>query len=240
MTTTPKMMRAAAFLFALLLVNLSVGQAVAQTTRYVVTSQTYNGVDNSMATPCELAPCPSFTTSMKIQGSITFAAPLAPNLSVADIPASQIVAYHFEDGVTTYDKSDPRSRIFVVKMSTDGAGAVTNFDIRFNRWNVAPGTGDVTGRLGYFEARPAAVSALANMQCMGAPSTSTSSGETDTCSSVNFGADTVVSQNIGGVVTFVLAPAPPVPTLSEWAMILLGLTLAGAAAVVIQRRRMTA
>ena len=36
------------------------------------------------------------------------------------------------------------------------------------------------------------------------------------------------------------APAPPpaaVPTLSEWAMILLGVLLAGAAVVVIQRRR---
>ena len=37
----------------------------------------------------------------------------------------------------------------------------------------------------------------------------------------------------------VAAPAP-VPTLSEWAMILLGLTLAGGAALMIQRRRLTA
>jgi YVTN family beta-propeller protein len=36
------------------------------------------------------------------------------------------------------------------------------------------------------------------------------------------------------------APAPaPVPTLSEWAMILFGLILAGGAAVLVQRRRMT-
>ncbi|MFC5344129.1 IPTL-CTERM sorting domain-containing protein [Brevundimonas staleyi] len=35
------------------------------------------------------------------------------------------------------------------------------------------------------------------------------------------------------------SPAPaPVPTLSEWAMILMGLTLAGGAVVMIQRRRM--
>ena len=32
----------------------------------------------------------------------------------------------------------------------------------------------------------------------------------------------------------------PVPTLSEWAMILLGLTLAGGAALTIQRRRLAA
>ena len=35
-----------------------------------------------------------------------------------------------------------------------------------------------------------------------------------------------------------VAPAAPVPTLSEWAMILLGLTLAGGAALHIQRRRL--
>ncbi|WGM31962.1 hypothetical protein KKHFBJBL_02213 [Brevundimonas sp. NIBR11] len=34
--------------------------------------------------------------------------------------------------------------------------------------------------------------------------------------------------------------ATPVPTLSEWAMILFGLTLAGGAALYIQRRRLTA
>lgn len=39
--------------------------------------------------------------------------------------------------------------------------------------------------------------------------------------------------------TCAAAPGPlPVPTMSEWAMILLGLTLAGGAAVLIERRRM--
>lgn len=37
-----------------------------------------------------------------------------------------------------------------------------------------------------------------------------------------------------------VAPPTPVPTLSEWAMILLGLTLAGGAALHLQRRRLTA
>lgn len=39
--------------------------------------------------------------------------------------------------------------------------------------------------------------------------------------------------------TEVVAGPTPVPTLSEWAMILLGLTLAGGAAVILQRRRFT-
>ena len=40
-----------------------------------------------------------------------------------------------------------------------------------------------------------------------------------------------------GSVSYVLVPAPePIPTLSEWAMILLGLTLAGGALLMIQRK----
>ncbi len=47
------------------------------------------------------------------------------------------------------------------------------------------------------------------------------------------------TRDAGVTVNFVAAPAA-VPTLSEWAMILFGLMLAGSAAVYIQRRRLTA
>lgn len=50
----------------------------------------------------------------------------------------------------------------------------------------------------------------------------------------------VATVNSGSGVYAVSLPAPPVPTMSEWAMILLGLTLAGGAAVLVQRRRMVA
>ena len=47
--------------------------------------------------------------------------------------------------------------------------------------------------------------------------------------------------DFGFVATFGAAPAPaPVPTLSEWAMILFGLALAGGAVVMVQRRRLAA
>lgn len=47
--------------------------------------------------------------------------------------------------------------------------------------------------------------------------------------------------DFGFVATFGAAPAPaPVPTLSEWAMILFGLMLAGGAVVMVQRRRLAA
>ncbi|MBX9709202.1 MAG: IPTL-CTERM sorting domain-containing protein [Caulobacteraceae bacterium] len=49
------------------------------------------------------------------------------------------------------------------------------------------------------------------------------------------------SVNRYGTGTVALAPPPaPIPTLSEWAMILLGLMLAGGAALCIQRRQMMA
>lgn len=36
--------------------------------------------------------------------------------------------------------------------------------------------------------------------------------------------------------TLVVAPVPPIPTLSEWGLILMGLILAGGAALIVQRR----
>lgn len=49
----------------------------------------------------------------------------------------------------------------------------------------------------------------------------------------------ITGQDFGFVANFNAAPAP-VPTLSEWAMILFGLVLAGGAAAMVQRRRLAA
>ncbi|WP_167309523.1 IPTL-CTERM sorting domain-containing protein [Brevundimonas naejangsanensis] len=51
-----------------------------------------------------------------------------------------------------------------------------------------------------------------------------------------------VTSNVSSTVTTSPPPAPPapVPTLSEWAMILLGVMLAGGAALTLQRRRQAA
>ncbi len=57
------------------------------------------------------------------------------------------------------------------------------------------------------------------------------------CSGVSFGGLCLGAQfQIRRDLVAMSAPAP-VPTLSEWAMILLGLTLAGGAALLVQRRR---
>lgn len=48
------------------------------------------------------------------------------------------------------------------------------------------------------------------------------------------------SGDLGFTVQFGAAAPAPVPTMTEWAMILLGVMLAGSAAVILQRRRMAA
>ncbi|WP_426041863.1 IPTL-CTERM sorting domain-containing protein [Brevundimonas sp. TWP2-3-4b1] len=58
-------------------------------------------------------------------------------------------------------------------------------------------------------------------------------------SAPDFSATNNTPRVLVGSVTYSAGPAP-VPTLSEWAMILFGLALAGGAALYIQRRRMTA
>lgn len=51
-----------------------------------------------------------------------------------------------------------------------------------------------------------------------------------------FGGQAYTPRSLGGSVSYVL-DAPPVPTLSEWMMILLGIVLAGTATVAVARRR---
>lgn len=54
------------------------------------------------------------------------------------------------------------------------------------------------------------------------------------------GYSVIGASNVRAVVVVVAPPPAPVPTLSEWALILFGLFLAGGAALMIQKRRLTA
>lgn len=67
-----------------------------------------------------------------------------------------------------------------------------------------------------------------------------SSGSDNTCASAS--CDSMIARTSVNAASVVLSSAPPapVPTLSEWAMILLALSLAGGAALVLQRRAVPA
>ena len=158
--------------------------------------------------------------------------------ATTNILPSDITSFSFNNGVTTFSSGDPNVRVNEVRVTTVG-GNVTTFNIWLNRWRTLPHTtaDDETGRFEYLLVSQNYQLAIYNLICdtVGtAPS-----GTTDTCTRNGTGVDTTRAET--SVRNTLTAPAPaPVPTLSEWAMILLGLMLAGGAAIQIQRRRLMA
>jgi len=74
-----------------------------------------------------------------VTGSFTTAAPLANNLTNANI-GLLVTAYSFNDGVTTYTNSDAQSRKDQFIVTTDGSGAITNYRIFLHRWQTVGAT----------------------------------------------------------------------------------------------------
>ena len=105
----------------------------ASATTYTYTGALYSSLVPFIP-PCTAGTCANYTLSMRLTGSFTTAAPLAANLSNANIRAL-VTSYSFNDGINTYSNSDPNSRIINFEASTDGSGApTTGMFISLDEW----------------------------------------------------------------------------------------------------------
>lgn len=212
--------------------------AFAQETTYTLsTDGAYASFDSGLATPCDIPPCPVFSAGQRITGSFSTSAPLAANLFGEYLPPSDVTGFSFSNGDTTFALADPNTRYRGFFVSTNGAGAITEFEIVLMRWNmVPPTTGDVaTGRLDYLYATHNLQQAHHNFYC----NTVVVQGGASTCTAPTTGSDTTAASRTGvNTLTASAATVVSVPTMSEWAMILLAAALAGGAVVMLQRRRM--
>ena len=99
----------------LLLIALSASSAFAQAITYAWQSATYTSAD---------AP---YTTSMRVDASITLAAPLAPNLAGENI-TTQIQSWRFSDGVNVFTSSNSSFETYAsaipFTVTTDGSGSI--------------------------------------------------------------------------------------------------------------------
>lgn len=219
---------------------LIAGQAAAQTTNYTLTSGLYDTISNS--TTCTVGECTTFTSAHRATATLTYAAPLAPNLPHAEYSAG-VIAYTFSDGVRTTTGPSPIATLYRVEFATDGAGVPIQPVISFERTPGPPYTvsdaGDPNSMVTYINFLPLRTVVGANTICSSrGPGMNPSPGP-GSCNIVFGGAQASGAEsNVPPVVS--VSTVEPVPTLSEWAMILLGLTLAGGATVVIQRRRRAA
>jgi hypothetical protein len=76
-----------------------------------------------------------YTTSDSVSGTLTFASPLAMNLSNAVITGS-VLAYSFSDGHQTLSGTTPTG----VQVSTDAAGNITQWVVAIGTFNPLYGT----------------------------------------------------------------------------------------------------
>lgn len=128
--------------------------------------------------------------------------------------------------MTTYSGAEPlRSRVVRFEVSTDANGAITNFVLVLHRWQSAapPVAGD---RVDIFVVSLGAIIAVHNVECttVGA---SPFNGVPNAClANSGDGGTSGATSPAGALPILVVAPAS-IPTLSEWALILLALALAG-------------
>lgn len=204
----------------------------AQSTTYVATATgNYTALINF--TLCVAGPCQNFNTGIGASGSFTTSAPLAANLSAANV-APLVTAFSFSDGIHTYSSGDPAARIFLFNVSTNASGAITATDIRIQRWltGTSPHVPGDRHSWIFFQATGEVDH---NAQCLTVGASP--AGVLDSCVLV-LGADTSRSLAFGSTRAWAVATSAvtAVPTLAEWGLVLMGVLMGVAALAPLNRR----
>lgn len=229
----------AAFIFT------SATSAAAAPVVYYLESETYNSVSNF--TTCPVGPCASYNNTMKLSGTITLSGPLAPDLNVqVDDIGLQVSDFSFSDGVNQYTYNDNHV-ITAFRVSTDSTGALTDFEIKINRVGSSPydenSTTLLSARVGsiLINGSQDIVAVNNNAVCISRGDFSPAAWPIGAgCSSENPSVPGASSASAPSVTLSITPPPAPIPTLSEWAMILLASLFAGVAAISLRKRRAAA
>lgn len=215
------------------------GAATAQSTTYEIESPTYVSLTNAPA--CTLAECFNYTSAMRVQGTITFAAPLAPNLTLADV-GPQVTGFSLNDGVRTYAPG-PNINLHSAFVTTNGTGTVTAFRFIVQKLTGPPFQEGITDDPNSYISAVAVVqnsaTASNNRQCVtrgAGPSAASLSTAAGSCTASQSDNQTSLA-TVGAPVTFQVAAPAPVPTLSEWAFLALCLLLATVGGLMAVSRR---
>lgn len=224
---------------AAVLALAAAGTASAQATTY-----TYVGATNvafNDFTVCEAGPCANFTNAMRLQGSFTTSAPLAAGLTNASI-VPILTDFSFNNGLQTISRSDPNVVLEGATVSTDGSGAITSFGMGAHRWRTSVHTADTTAPFDdpnskldrfFIESGGTGARGAYNLTCLTLGIRS--SGEAGCVTFVILGTDRGASNGTAPYVPFAAGALVAVPTMSEWALILMGLMLACFAAFRLRR-----
>jgi hypothetical protein len=211
---------------ALLLASL--GASAAAT--YTFQSANYDTTGNFVG-PCGTGNCANFSLAMNTDGSFTGPTRLAPNLPGVDITAA-LTSFTFNDGLTTYSSTDPQVRVYQFLVATDATGAITAVNILIERWQTGGAVHVLGDRFDYINIVGAGqVLAQHNFPCTAVgPSPA---GTADSCTGTVPDASSSTASAAAAGVFALGAAAEPIPTLGEYALLLLAalMGIAGAAGV---------
>ena len=223
-------------------------QAAAAPVTYYIQSEPYESVSNFTA--CPLGGCTAtYTTSQRVSGSITFVAPFEPNLADEDVDV-RIDSFSISDGQNTYTDAQFFMDVFAqsARVSTDSAGNLTAFEFKFDKTNGQP-----YGELSYADPKakvsyiwissapaPGMVVAASNSTCqLRGDNGNGNTGGAGCMMAYDTDSQGASSASATGVTLSLTPPPSPVavPTMSEWAMILLAALLGAGAVTTLNRRR---
>ncbi len=199
------------------------------------TTYTFTGPGYTATADCTAANCPKFTTAMSVSGSMTFSAPLAPNLSDQAV-TDTLTGFTVSNGVTAFASADPAVRLSStgIRVTTDGAGNVQSANFTVSRWvDGTAGPHNAGDSIDWAFVTPTITRGWSRYICVGI-----SAG--DRCNS-NI-ADAGSSSAKGNSAAFTpSAPtaasgAVPVPSLSDGALILMAGLLAAMGCMRFRRR----
>jgi len=214
------------------------GQATAQAT-YSFTSAPATPAQTTNHTTCTVGTCSSYPANAVININFTTATNLPAGLVATDI-STLVTSFVLTDGITTMASTDPQVSVNTFSVSTNGLGQVTSSRIDIYRWHGAKLAGQPLDNI-YTTGGSVAV-AYVNAPCISLGKGPAATSMTDNCvGGGSNGGNPNASTIRPSAGSYSSPPLPqPVPTLSEWAMIVFGLILAGGAALYIQRRQFTA
>jgi hypothetical protein len=203
----------------------------AQATVYSYTGAVFTDFQN-FTPPCATGPCANFPAGTRARGQFTTAAPLANNLSHANI-FPQVTSYSFTDGLNGYSNTNPNVRVFAFYVSTDASGnmALTVGDgISLQLWQTGASPHVIGNRFALLNIYSSGSGGINNNLC--AMVGTSPIGTPDVCTLQTSDASISLGFVVGaGTWSNALVPLAPIPTISDWALVLLSLGLAGLACV---------
>jgi|GEM_PF-6053953 len=212
------------------------GPVSAQQTTYRFTSSTYSA-SYLRNEPCAgVGDCKTLTTGHRAVINLTLDNPLAPNLPIRD-RAPRIVSYSFDTGTEYVSGPSSQTHIARADLGTDSSGLPDKMDLILQKsagppYNIMSHT-DPNARVTEVRIATAVTSTLVNWLCRDRDGRH---HDAKAC--------TVFIQSTGSSIGEVeIAPTvtklstEPIPTLSEWTMIGLGVLMAMGGGLMLMRRR---